>query len=411
MPEYNIFAVTIVVDCPACKLAVSIQNMEGSKTCPHCKTTFECDWKKKGRFESALIDQIERSIITKKANATDTVLAVSVEMLDELPCEACHEPLKLAHLETGILICEKCHNPNYVKESDQITGIHFIANGYYPEDRMSTAQEFSISCISCGGTVPINGNSRVVTCGFCSRETMVPDAIWQKIHPDAVTKPFYLLVAELEGLVKEAKSTTDVSLITSLADHFYSGVRIGLAENASLPEGVARLLLKDRNGEVVNKLRKNHSFKKWFGLQDIFADKKEAKEYTLEFPQETNPDLTEAEMMEFARQRMPKRLVALVYNPSITDEVIKQIISQKIEPAWVALAKRLDLDTEILRLLINCNHREVNQILADHPALGLQSIQRLSVSNDVQVLEKLMMNTNLPGDIRLKVKEKLDRLK
>jgi ribosomal protein L33 len=411
MPGYDFFAVTIVVDCPNCKLAVSVQNMEVNKICPHCNKPFECDWKKNGRFVTALVDQLERAVEIKKSGSTDTVLSVSVEMQSELPCETCHAPLQLSDGDIGIVSCTACNGPNYLKKTEQISGIDFIANGYYPDEKGSSQADFSISCISCGASVPIKGNNRTVTCGFCSRDTMISDAIWQKIHPELLIKPFYLVIKDLEGLAKTAMSTTDIQLMGFLADHFYSGIRISLAQNSFLPESIARLLMKDRNGAVANRLRKNSSFKNWFKVEDIFADKKEAHEYELEFPVETNPDLTEVEMMEFARQRMPRRLVALVYNPSITNEVMKQIIRQKIGPALVALAKRLDLEPEILRLLVNCDEGEVNKMVAHNHSLPLQSVQRLSISNDIDVLEGLMLNTNIPADIKLKVKQRLDLLK
>lgn len=409
MNEYEVFAVTIVADCPDCSLAVPIQNMENRSNCPHCKKSFVCDWTKRGRFETALINQLERAIETKKVISTDTVLSVSVEVMNELPCENCKMPLTIAESTTGFLTCNHCKAQNNIKQAEPINGIDFIVNGFNPDINPLSVADYSVSCISCGGDVPIKNLGRTQVCSFCQRETIVPDELWQKIHPEGFVKPFYLALHNLASTEVDAKKTTDETRLAVLANHFYYKVRVGVAENPSLTQNIARELMADSNGIVVNTLKKHPKFGNWFEV-NLFSDKKEAKEYSMSFPHETNPNLTEAEMMELARQRMPKRLIALVYNPAITPEVMKQIIKQKIETAAIALAKRLDLDSDILKLLVNCNYPVVNRILASNNSLQLSSIMLLSVSNDKTILNGLLKNSNVPQDIKLKVEDRLSRL-
>ncbi len=408
MKDFDFFAVTIVVDCPDCNLALPLQNLNAANNCPHCKKTFACDWNKGGRFETALTDQLERAVDYGKALSTDTVLSVTVIKKDVLPCELCESPLVFKPDSMEKLSCSVCKGISLFKSAQPLHGVDYIVSGFNG-DQLSK-EHFSVSCISCGADIGVKGDSRSVTCDFCSRDTVISDAIWQKLHPELFIKPFYFALSNIDVVQKEAQKTGDAERIGVLALHFYPGVRKSVAQNPSLSENVARQLMKDKNGDVVNALRKHPEFKKWFSVKQIFADKDEAKTMTLEFPNETNPNLSEAEMMTLAKQRMPKRLIALAYNPSITNVVMKQIIRHDIDSVSLALAKRLDLDADILKLLVNTDDMYVQIVVASNSAMAVQSMQRLAGSNNPQVLAELLKNKNLPEDIRRKTKERYNQL-
>ncbi len=52
----------------------------------------------------------------------------------------------------------------------------------------------SIHCYHCGGPLPIDGSSRTVKCDHCGQDLLVPDDIWQRLHPPIVTRTWYILL-------------------------------------------------------------------------------------------------------------------------------------------------------------------------------------------------------------------------
>ncbi|OHD62882.1 MAG: hypothetical protein A2176_07025 [Spirochaetes bacterium RBG_13_51_14] len=52
----------------------------------------------------------------------------------------------------------------------------------------------SIWCYHCGGPLPLDGSSRTVKCRHCGQDLLIPDDIWQRLHPVAVAHPWYIIL-------------------------------------------------------------------------------------------------------------------------------------------------------------------------------------------------------------------------
>jgi DNA-directed RNA polymerase subunit RPC12/RpoP len=50
-------------------------------------------------------------------------------------------------------------------------------------------------CTNCGARLAIDGATRMVTCGYCRAERMLPDAIWLQFHPELAPRPAPQVVA------------------------------------------------------------------------------------------------------------------------------------------------------------------------------------------------------------------------
>lgn len=408
MKTFHYLAVTIVADCPKCNLAVPIQTMEKTVSCPHCKTSILCDWEDKGRFRTQFLTQLDLALTHKKSASSDTVLNIGIETVDHTTCLYCESKLETPNTDVSMVVCTSCKAQSAVLKTP-ISGLDYALNVRNPKlDALNVGLQ-RIPCTSCGASLPLQNQQRTQKCSFCQNDNVIPDAIWHKIRPELVVKPFFVAFTNINQKVEEAQSTKDVAVLKELSQHFHVKVRVAVAQNDAINEEIGRLLMKDTNGSVLSAIKKHPKFSLWFEVK-VFSDEKEAKQYMIDFPQETNPNLSEAEMLELAKQKMPRRLMALVYNSAITPAVMKQIIRQQIEDVWVVLAKRLDLDEDVLKLLVNCNHQTVNALIADNPLLPTLCINRLSTSSSVEVLKKLLKNTSLPEDIKVKVNNRINLL-
>ncbi len=61
-------------------------------------------------------------------------------------------------------------------------------------DFTNISEGISIRCYHCGGPLPLDGSKRTVKCSHCGQDLIVPDDIWQRLHPVAAARTWYILV-------------------------------------------------------------------------------------------------------------------------------------------------------------------------------------------------------------------------
>lgn len=79
----------------------------------------------------------------------------------------------------------------------------------------------SFNCLNCGSTLKIKGDSRQITCSYCSSNFLLPDEIWMKLHPTSIPHPWYLWIEPPipEEFKLEADSIYDIA--TDQNSHLY----------------------------------------------------------------------------------------------------------------------------------------------------------------------------------------------
>lgn len=60
-----------------------------------------------------------------------------------------------------------------------------------------------MACMSCGGSLPVDGSARLVTCQYCDANNYLPDGLWLALHPAAKRETWYVVfdeeAAKLDG--------------------------------------------------------------------------------------------------------------------------------------------------------------------------------------------------------------------
>jgi hypothetical protein len=49
------------------------------------------------------------------------------------------------------------------------------------------------SCLACGGSLTVDGTTRILACTYCKNSSYIPDALWMKFHPVSRVKRWYLI--------------------------------------------------------------------------------------------------------------------------------------------------------------------------------------------------------------------------
>lgn len=49
------------------------------------------------------------------------------------------------------------------------------------------------SCLSCGGSLSVDGATRILECPYCKSSSYIPDGLWLKFHPVSMVKRWYMV--------------------------------------------------------------------------------------------------------------------------------------------------------------------------------------------------------------------------
>ncbi|MDW8348222.1 MAG: hypothetical protein RML94_14770 [Bacteroidia bacterium] len=386
----------MVFICPRCKLTSKVRHLADTHTCPHCNYTLTLSWKEGSTNLNSLHEAIciclERNSIAKSEL---DFIQLQVQPVNDATCINCSHPLNITEKSLSKVTCRYCQTHNFLEH----LSIPYLSLALHTTKTWTKDKNVAVKCVACGANLTLKNKSRVQTCPFCNTENLLPDEAWHAINPELNLQPFYIGIENINLSIEKVQNTTDQDVLVYYAEHFYYKVRVAVAKNEHITENVARLLAQDKNYYVHQALKEHPKFDQWFETK-LFKDEEEAREFALNFPHETNPNLTHNEMMNLAKQKMPRRLTALCYNPSITPEVMKQILRQDIYEATLALSKRLDLTQEIVILLARKDYSSVNYNIADNPLLPEIYMQKFALSSDPEIIEKLLENPALTDTVR-----------
>lgn len=397
---YQFFAVQIAYICPKCRLTSKIRNFTDSHTCPHCNTQQVLSWDKESLLLAYLYQAVSDAL--DKENTVKSALdRVELEVVKAgyVPCIECTKPLYLPDNAKENIKCNYCGTQN----TAEAVSIPFFKFAFHTTKTWNKEKSISPKCSSCGANLSVKNKSRIQQCSFCNTQNILADEVWHSFNPQLNLQPFYITTESVDYAIEKIKNTDNEQILMHYAQHFYYKVRIAVAKNPHLTAQVARILAQDKNYYVLETLKKHPNFHLWFEIK-VFRDEKEAKQFAIDFPYETNPELTLNEMLTLAKQKMPKRLTALCYNPAITPQVMKQILKQDISEAVIALSKRLDLTAEIITLIAKTNEPDAHVWIADNPALSEIQMEKFALSKNKYILSALLKNPALPENIKSQIK-------
>ena len=268
------FALRISIECHGCRIAIPLNGVVASALCYHCGEANAFDarfWASalaSGTFASAL------ELGVGETQTTDLPNGLRVEMSRRTPwCERCKGgAIDLTNIATfaahGSCACTACGQLIPVRRADAVctacnAGARFVVNEQAPgaagQSLQARTKPVVFQCMSCGGSLHVDGAKRLVTCEFCKNDNYLPDGLWQILNP--VPKPqTFFLVCEYENSAERAArasvTTGDVAL-SELAVDPEPEVRRAVAANPATPIAVLEALAFDRSRRVLEGLAAN----------------------------------------------------------------------------------------------------------------------------------------------------------
>ena len=87
--------------------------------------------------------------------------------------------------------CHACHTAISVRSYESVTLVAEDAQLVAGHQRR--VEPVSISCNGCGAPIPVTGRDRALTCASCSRQNVVPDEIWRRVHAPHHVATWYVV--------------------------------------------------------------------------------------------------------------------------------------------------------------------------------------------------------------------------
>jgi NAD-dependent SIR2 family protein deacetylase len=103
----------------------------------------------------------------------------------------------------GVLTCPECASTNRMKTAPSYIKKIFPEVLYsldmLPYDTGNNGEKANsfkpivMACMSCGGSLHVDGTARLVECKFCGSSNYLPDDLWLSIHPQAKMEEWFIL--------------------------------------------------------------------------------------------------------------------------------------------------------------------------------------------------------------------------
>lgn len=128
-------------------------------------------------------------------------------------CKSCHNEFgqtdfEMASKNNGLLICNKCSTtaqlkpaPNYIKKvfPEVIYSLDKLPeNMDHGGVQIKGSNPIVIACMSCGGSLAIDGTARLVPCKFCNSSNYLPDDLWLALHPQPKMEDWFIVFEMLK---------------------------------------------------------------------------------------------------------------------------------------------------------------------------------------------------------------------
>lgn len=205
--------------CPACNAAIPLNGISKVARCSSCQEVTPLEgrfrWEELLNYKNPPVN-VFKATLTHKPGMGENGAWVPVKLSTRRVaprCPHCEEPIHLSSfpikLVPGIdhpVICPNihCHRtiqamavPDYFATAFPMT--LWVIGGYVSMSSPAAREEIKatkpvvLSCMSCGGTLRVDGTNRIVVCEFCSSNNFLPDALWLFLHPRPKMTPWYII--------------------------------------------------------------------------------------------------------------------------------------------------------------------------------------------------------------------------
>lgn len=125
-------------------------------------------------------------------------------------CQECNHLVDYGNIENDKIICRNC-NCEILKRKSREFKDNKNVKYCLGEDpyQISEAKKKSIihepeelECNNCGGILTADGKKRIVVCTYCNTNVVIQDKIWNKLHPSANIRPWYVFFQTTDTKLK-----------------------------------------------------------------------------------------------------------------------------------------------------------------------------------------------------------------
>lgn len=387
----------ISLSCPHCRSGVPINGFTNELLCGNCLKTITIDQK---WWETHLdAETVDEAIALEEGsgNSSKSLGGMGEEVIsgNRPPrCQECKTPfpdeLMQASVSKGGFPCPGCKQHirvrkatplalSLIPEADLL--VHEDETGASLGGEKAAAEPVMFACMACGAALPVDGTNRTPKCTHCGGNNYLPDALWLRLHPAAVSHAFFVTrnVNAKPPVVKAESITDDLSSEKAL--------RI-LKDPALEPAVISRIYqVHEDEDDVLEAMAKHPRTPDDILLK--LADSGTyyqvrvavAKRPTLSMPvlealaTDTDSDVKKALNKREGIYKLPEHLLADVLSGMDVDDLGKAM-QQKDFPEW----KLYDMSD-------NCSPEEARKILRA-PNVSARVLRRLGSNPDSRPLIK-----------------------
>jgi hypothetical protein len=207
----------IMVRCRECGSEIPVNGPVRQVSCGTCFAVMQVD-----RFVGNWIRELEHGPFAMPRPARSCRIGgrgingeAHAEVVDFIACSACGKPLPgVAHGATEAA-CTACGEPFSTfpgpgwLDDEVVSEVQCVlcemevapategrvgaAFSDEPEPPGAAVSPVTFDCLGCGSSMPVGPDTgRIFRCPFCSREQLLPDEFWFRLHPPQVARDWYL---------------------------------------------------------------------------------------------------------------------------------------------------------------------------------------------------------------------------
>lgn len=262
------------------------------------------------------------------------------------------------------------------------------ADGAEPQ---SASEPILFACMSCGGSLTVDGTARMITCQFCQGSNYLPDGLWLRLHPKQTVQTFFL-VCEL-GEDGALPSTFLTAAMRSEDDE----VRALVARNPGASAEMLAQLARDED-YVVRRFAVQSGRLSTAALLQVVSEERDSDVLEVLEMIELEPEVLTA--MAFSEHYVQRELAA--QNPALPEAGLVALADTLSSDVLQALPRR-DLSADTLKHFALHRGYACRQVAAAHPNTPPEILQGLLDDTDLRVRQSLVDNPALPPSALLRL--------
>lgn len=206
--------VEFVMECGHCRQPLPVNRFADRLWCSHCGQATETALNFWTFFVSPRLNQacnMEPQTDTWAKGMHFHIGSYAMTFGNKNPCcPACEEEWEIADIEKALrrgsnaYQCPGCGSSSGIRKPPQwfmqVLPYARLLLGEAPADKpRSSSEPEHMFCYHCGAKITVGTGQRSISCTTCGKACNVPDEIWQRLNPAALSRPLYVFADLPEG--------------------------------------------------------------------------------------------------------------------------------------------------------------------------------------------------------------------